>query len=96
MVRAEWKDRRKLNYLWANSRKQFYNPFNRGSCTANLEEFVVRGPPRHTKRHIVCFRGYTVTITIVSIGTMFSGREKTLQCSTIVAAMTEFCSVFTY
>ena len=50
-----------------------------------------------TQKDTSCvFVATTVTITIVSIGTMFSGREKTLQCSTIVAAMTEFCSVFTY
>jgi hypothetical protein len=37
----ESSNRRALNYLWSNGRRQFYNPFDRGSTAENWQEFLL-------------------------------------------------------
>jgi hypothetical protein len=37
----ESSNRRSLNYLWSNGRRQFYNPFDRGSTLENWKEFLL-------------------------------------------------------
>ena len=37
----ESNNRRSLNYLWSNSRRQFYNPFDHGSALGNWQEFLL-------------------------------------------------------
>jgi hypothetical protein len=37
----ESNNQRSLNYLWSNSRRQYYNPFDRGGALENWKEFLL-------------------------------------------------------